>query len=99
MSRIIVKYFVICQYLMNNIIDRITINNILAFIIIMGYVSMWCFTLFMGLEEVVPEGETRLGVILDSVESLAGILSTMTIIVVLVVQYHFRKSKGETDLS
>ena len=84
---------------MNSIIDRITINNILAFIIILGYVSMWSFTLFMGLEEVVPEGETRLGVILDSVESLAGILSTMTIIVVLVVQYHFRKSKGESDLS
>jgi len=52
----------------------------------------------MGLVEVVPEGETRLGIILDSVESLAGILSTMTIIVVLVVQYHFRKSKGEATL-
>ena len=36
---------------------------------------MWSFTLFMGLIEVVPEGETRLGIILDSVESLAGILS------------------------
>ena len=84
---------------MSNIIDRITINNILAFIIILRYVAMWSFTLFMGLEEVVPEGETRLGVILDSVESLAGILSTMTIIVVLVVQYHFRKSKGEPDSS
>ena len=41
---------------MKDIIDRITINNILAFIIILGYVSMWSFTLFMGLEEVVPEG-------------------------------------------
>ena len=84
---------------MSNIIDRITINNILAFTVVLGYVAMWSFTLFMGLLEVVPEGETRLGVILDSVESLAGILSTMTIIVVLVIQYHFRKSKGEQNTS
>jgi hypothetical protein len=82
---------------MQGIVSRITINNILAFMIVFAYVGMWSFTLFMGLEEVVPEGETRLGVILDSVESLAGILSTMTIIVVLVVQYHFRKSKGEKE--
>jgi len=80
-----------------NIIERITINNILAFMIVLGYVVMWSFTLYMGLLEIVPEGETRLGIILDSVESMAGILSTMTIITVLVVQYHFRKSKGEPD--
>jgi len=51
----------------------------------------------VGLLEVVAEGETRLGVVLDSVESMAGILSTMTIIVVLVVQYHFRKAKNEVE--
>jgi hypothetical protein len=85
--------------MVKTIIDRITINNILAFMIVLGYVVMWSFTLYMGLLEIVPEGETRLGIILDSVESMAGILSTMTIITVLVVQYHFRKSKGEPDSS
>ena len=82
---------------MQNLLERITINNILAFMIILGYVVMWSFTLYVGLLEVVPEGETRLGVILDSVESMSAILSTMTIIVVLVVQFHFRKAKGEPD--
>ena len=86
--------------MVQKLLERITINNILAFMIVLGYVVMWSFTLYMGLLEIVPEGETRLGIILDSVESMAGILSTMTIITVLVVQYHFRKSKGEvTDQS
>ena len=77
---------------MATVIERITINNILAFIIIVGYVGMWSFTLFTGLIDVIPEGETRLAVILDSVESMAGILTTMTIITVLVVQFYFRKA-------
>ena len=58
---------------------------------------MWSFSLYVGLLEVVADGETRLGVVLDSIESMAGILSTMTIIVVLVVQYHFRKAKTEVE--
>lgn len=78
---------------MATVIERITINNILAFIIIVGYVGMWSFTLFTGLIDVIPEGETRLAVILDSVESMAGILTTMTIITVLVVQFYFRKAQ------
>ncbi len=82
---------------MKGIIDRISINNILAFMIILAYVIMWSFSLYVGLLEVVADGETRLGVVLDSIESMAGILSTMTIIVVLVVQYHFRKAKNEVE--
>jgi hypothetical protein len=82
---------------MQTLLERITINNILAFMIVLGYVVMWSWTLYLGLLEIVPDGETRLGVVLDSVESMAGILSTMTVIVVLVVQYHFRKAKGESD--
>jgi hypothetical protein len=82
---------------MQSIIDRISINNILAFMIILAYVIMWSFSLYVGLLEVVADGETRLGVVLDSIESMAGILSTMTIIVVLVVQYHFRKAKNEVE--
>ena len=82
---------------MQTLLERITINNILAFMIVLGYVVMWSWTLYLGLLEIVPDGETRLGVVLDSVESMAGILSTMTVIVVLVVQYHFRKAKGEPD--
>ncbi len=82
---------------MQTLLDRISINNILAFMIIFAYVIMWSFSLYVGLLEVVAEGETRLGVVLDSVESMAGILSTMTIIVVLVVQYHFRKAKNEVE--
>lgn len=82
---------------MKGIIDRISINNILAFMIILAYVIMWSFSLYVGLLEVVADGETRLGVVLDSIESMAGILSTMTIIVVLVVQYHFRKAKTEVE--
>ena len=65
--------------------------------IILAYVIMWSFSLYVGLLEVVADGETRLGVVLDSIESMAGILSTMTIIVVLVVQYHFRKAKNEVE--
>ena len=81
---------------MGSVIDRITINNILGFIIIVGYVGMWSFTLFTGLLDVIPDGETRLAVILDSVESMSGILTTMTIITVLVVQFYFRKAPERT---
>jgi len=82
---------------MATVLDRITINNILAFMIIGVYAGMWGFTLFSAVTDTIPEGETRLAVGLDSLESMSGILSTMTIIVVLVVQYHFRKAKDDTS--
>lgn len=77
------------------ILERITINNILAFIIIAGYVGTWSFAIVLGMIEVVPEGETRLGVVLDSLESMGSILGTQTIITVLVVQHYFRKHKAD----
>lgn len=80
------------------LLERITINNILAFMIIFAYVGMWSFSVFSGLTEVVPEGETRLGVIIDTIESMAGILSTMTAIVVIVVIFYFRKAQDQTPV-
>lgn len=79
------------------ILDRITINNILAFIIIAGYVGTWSLAVVLGMIEVVPEGETRLGVVLDSLESMGSILATQTIITVLVVQHYFRKHKPDEE--
>lgn len=82
---------------MATILERITINNILAFILIATYAGMWAFTLFSAVSETIPEGETRLAVGLDALESMSGILGTMTIIVVLVVQYHFRKAQDTSN--
>ncbi len=75
------------------LLQRITINNILAFMIVGAYVGMWSFAVFSGLTDIVPDGETRLGVIMDAVESMSGILSTMTAIVVMVVVFYFRKQQ------
>jgi hypothetical protein len=79
--------------IMASVIDRITINNILAVILIATYAGMWAFTLFSAVTDIIPEGETRMAVGLDALESMSSILGTMTIIVILVVQYHFRKAQ------
>ncbi len=79
------------------VLERITINNILAFAIISVYAGMWAFTLFSAVTDTIPEGETRLAVGLDALESMSSILGTMSIIVVIVIQYHFRKAQDTTS--
>lgn len=76
--------------------ERITINNILAFMIIFSYVAMWSFTVYTGLVTVVPEGDTRTAVLIDSLDTMREVLITMTIIVVLVVQFYFRTSPAKS---
>ena len=72
------------------IAQRITINNILAFLIIGTYCSLWAFTLYYGITTGVADGESPIIGILSAVEQLASVIGTMTIIVVLVVQFYFR---------
>lgn len=79
------------------VLQRIKINNILAFMIVLGYVGTWTFAVVLGAIEPVPDGETRLAVVLDSIESMQGILGTQTVITILVVQHYFRKHKSERD--
>lgn len=83
---------------MTNVIDRITINNILAFMIVGVYIGVWAFAIYSGItaDIGVDEGETRLSVLLQTLESMQGVIGTMTVIVVLVVQYHFRTSPPQT---
>lgn len=78
------------------VFERVTINNILAFMVIFVYCGMWSFALYSAISETIPEGETRLAVGLDALESMSSILGTMTIIVVLVIQYHFRKPQSKS---
>jgi len=75
---------------MASVVDRITINNILASIIIVTYCSMWGFTLYYGITNSVEEGTNPVIGVLQAMEQLASVIGTMTIIVVLVVQFYFR---------
>jgi len=85
-------YYWAVDYNMGNVIDRVTINNILATIIIVTYCSLWAFTLGYGITTSVAEGTNPVIGVLQAMEQLAGVISTMTIIVVLVVQFYFRTS-------
>jgi Na+/H+-dicarboxylate symporter len=80
------------------VLERITINNILAFMVIGTYCGIWAFAIFTGIMEVVnptqEQGDPVL-VVLTTIESFATVISTMTIIVVLVIQYHFRTSPSQ----
>ena len=79
-------------------LERITINNILAFMIIGVYIGIWAFAIFSGITaDVNPsEGETQVTQLLNILESMQGVIGTMTIIVVLVVQFYFRTSPSPT---
>ena len=79
---------------MVSVLERITINNILAFMIIGVYCGMWALTLYIGITADVPteQDQTRLSVLLASIEAMSPLLTTMTIIVVIVVQFYFRTS-------
>ncbi len=71
------------------IAQRITINNILAFMIIGAYVAGWLFLVGYGVINTSSLDEAPL-LILQLVQDLKEIIITMTIIVVLVVQFYFR---------
>jgi len=73
-------------------LERITINNILAFMIIGVYVGIWAFAILSGLTADIElaEGETQVTQLLNTLEAMQGVIGTMTIIVVLVVQFYFR---------
>jgi hypothetical protein len=77
---------------MGTTLERITINNILAFMIVGVYVGIWAFAIFSGItaEVNIAEGETHVQQLLNTLESMQGVIGTMTIIVVLVVQFFFR---------
>ena len=70
---------------------EITINNILAFMIVGSYSGMWLFLMWYGITQSADPSEMSL-LILQLVGDLKEIIITMTIITVLVVQYHFRTS-------
>ncbi len=69
--------------------QRITINNILAFMIIRAYIAGWGFIVGYGVINTASVDEAPL-LILQLVSDLREIIITMTIIVVLVVQFYFR---------
>ena len=62
------------------ILERIKINNILAFMIVLAYVGTWSFAVVMGMIEVVPEGETRLSVVMDTIEHMGSILDRKSVV-------------------
>ena len=82
---------------MGNVIDRITINNILAFLIIGTYCAIWGFTLYYGITTSLAEGANPVIGVISAIEGLVGVISTMTIIVVLVVQFYFRTARTEPE--
>lgn len=73
------------------VIERITINNILAFMIVGAYTGGWIFLITFGVTNSQSIEEAPL-LILQLVQDLKEIIVTMTIIVVLVVQFFFRTS-------
>jgi hypothetical protein len=76
------------------VLERITINNILAFMIVGAYVGMWTFIMWFGTTQALAPTQTDdpIIVVLSTIEAFVTVITTMTIIVVLVVQYHFRTS-------
>ena len=56
------------------------------------YVFIWAFAIFSGItaDVNIAEGETQVQQLLNTLESMQGVIGTMTIIVVLVVQFYFR---------
>ena len=56
------------------------------------YVGIWAFAIFSGITADVnlADGETQVTQLLNTLESMQGVIGTMTIIVVLVVQFYFR---------
>jgi len=79
------------------IAQRITINNILAVLIVGPYSGMWLFIMWYGITTAVEAGTDPVISILATMESLITVITTMTIIVVLVVQYHFRTNPPRTE--
>ena len=82
---------------MGNVIDRITINNILAFLIIGTYCLIWGFTLFYGITTALAEETSPVIGVISAIEGLVNVIGTMTIIVVLVVQFYFRTARTEPE--
>lgn len=72
-----------------SVLQRITINNILAFMIIGAYIAGWGFIVGYGVINTASIEDAPL-LILQLVQDLREIIITMTIIVVLVVQFYFR---------
>ncbi len=60
--------------------------------IIGTYVGIWAFAIFSGItaDTNLAEGETIVTQLLNTLEAMQGVIGTMTIIVVLVVQFYFR---------
>lgn len=75
-----------------NLINKITINSILALTIIGSYSGMWLFVIGYGVTQSVDKGQDALLTVIGTIDQFDSIIITMTIIVVLVVQFYFRTS-------
>jgi hypothetical protein len=73
------------------LIERITINNILAFMVVGAYTGGWIFLIVFGVTNSANLEDAPL-LILQLVQDLKELIVTMTIIVVLVIQFFFRTS-------
>lgn len=64
------------------------------------YVGIWAFTILSGVTADVnlAEGETQVTQLLNTLEAMQGVIGTMTIIVVLVVQFYFRTAPTPTPV-
>jgi hypothetical protein len=78
------------------LIERITINNILAFMVIGAYTGGWVFLIVFGVTNSQSLEDSPL-LILQLVQDLKELIVTMTIIVVLVIQFFFRTSPTENS--
>lgn len=79
------------------ILERITINNILAFMVVGSYSGLWLFIMVLGVTQAVADGTSILLTILATIEQFQTVMTTMTIIVVIVVQYHFRTNPPKVE--
>ena len=77
------------------LLERITINNILAFMVVGAYTGGWAFLIVFGVTNSQSVEDAPL-LILQLVADLKELVVTMTIIVVLVIQFFFRTSPTQS---
>ena len=69
------------------ILERITVRNILALLLVGTYSFMWAFVL-----ENAIKNATTVNQAVSNLTDFVGIISTMTVLVTLVVQFYFRRA-------
>jgi len=66
-----------------------SVKGMLALLIVGSYAGMWIFVVQYAIRHAIGFNE-----LMQSIGDFAGVISTMTVIVVLVVQYFFRSSSS-----